>query len=326
MSRVVPDPDTARRIREKATAPVSGTLAAFVDEVGTEGPVAVEGGRTRWGLGGPPADGVRFVRAPTGVVEYVPEEMTVRVGAGTPVAELHAVLAVHGQRTTLPERGGTVGGALAVGHSGIHRLGRGPVRDAVLEIRYVSAEGRLVRAGGPTVKNVTGYDLCRLLVGSLGRLGLIGEVLLRTWPVPATARWFRVAARPEAVWGAVPGASSVLWDGDRVWVHLEGHPDDVAAEVEVLAGLGDLTEVEAPPPLPPHRHSVAPAGLADHVSRLGGRWVAEIGVGLVHADEPPPSRRVDPTVVLLHRRLLEAFDPTGRLNPGRHLLPLEAGV
>jgi FAD/FMN-containing dehydrogenase len=57
--------------------------------------------------------------------------------------------------------GGTIGGALAVGHSGIRRLGWGPVRDTVLQVRYVSAAGEVVKAGGPTVKNVSGFDLCR---------------------------------------------------------------------------------------------------------------------------------------------------------------------
>ena len=100
-------------------------LAAFADEVGTEGPVAVEGGRTRWNVGGASAPGTRLVAAPTGIVDYVPDEMTVTVRCGTPVAELHEALAERGQRTCLPERGGTVGGALAVGENSLHVLGRG---------------------------------------------------------------------------------------------------------------------------------------------------------------------------------------------------------
>src|SRR5206468_8580471 len=135
--------------------------------------------------GGPPSPEVREVRAPAGVASFEPAEMTVRCGAGTTVAELDAALAEHGQCVALPDwDGGTVGGVLAVGRSGVRRLGYGPVRDALLEARFVSAEGRLVKAGGPTVKNVSGFDLCRLLVGSLGTLGLIGEVVLRTRPLP----------------------------------------------------------------------------------------------------------------------------------------------
>lgn len=324
MSPPAIDVERARAIREAAAPPVSAPLAAFVAEVGPEGPVVVEGGRTRWERGGAPDATARVVRAPVGIVEYVPEEMTVRVGAGTPVADLHAALAAHGQRTTLPERGGTVGGAVAVGESDIHRLGRGPVRDAVLEVRYVTAEGCLARAGGPTVKNVTGYDLCRLLVGSLGRLGALGEVVVRTWPVPPAERWVAVAADPDAVLGEAVGATAVLWDGEKVVVHLEGHAEDLEASVASLGRRGRVTEVEGPPPLPAHRHSVAPAGLAAHVRGLRGRWVAEMGVGIVHADEPALPRRLDPTVVELHRRLLDALDPRRRFNPGRRLEGVEA--
>jgi len=96
----------------------------------------------------------------------------VRLGAGTTMSELDDTLAAKGQTTVLegaPDA--TVGGVLAVGHSGLRRRRVGPVRDALLQVRYVSAEGRLITAGGPTVKNVTGYDLCRLMVGSLGTLG-----------------------------------------------------------------------------------------------------------------------------------------------------------
>src|SRR5207237_3236629 len=98
-------------------------------------------------------------------------------------------LGEHGQCVALPpHEGATVGGVLAVGRSGLRRLRFGPVRDTLLEARYVSAEGRLVKAGGPTVKNVSGFDLCRLLVGSLGTLGLLGAVVLRCRPRPAASR------------------------------------------------------------------------------------------------------------------------------------------
>ena len=164
-------------------------LRDFATEVGDTGPVAVAGARTRWSAGGDLHSDARVIDAPGGIAEYRPEEMTVRVRAGTPVAELHAALAEAGQRTALPERGGTVGGALAVGESDFRALGRGLVRASVLQVRYVSAEGRLINSGGPTVKNVSGFDLPRLMVGSLGTLGLLAEVILRTNPIPAVDRW-----------------------------------------------------------------------------------------------------------------------------------------
>ena len=79
-----------------------------------------------------------------------------------PSTSCSAALAEWGQLVALPP-GGTVGGALAVGRSDVTRLGRGPVRDALLQARVVSAEGHVVKAGGPTVKNVSGFDLCRLV-------------------------------------------------------------------------------------------------------------------------------------------------------------------
>ena len=122
---------------------IDDALTAFAADVGPDGPVAVRGGGTRRHLGGDVAPGTREVRAPGGIVALEPAEMTVRVRAGTPVAELHDALAESGQRTSLPERpGGTVGGALMVGESGITRLGLGPVRDdALLQARYVCADG-----------------------------------------------------------------------------------------------------------------------------------------------------------------------------------------
>ncbi|HTN79382.1 MAG TPA: FAD-binding protein, partial [Acidimicrobiales bacterium] len=284
-------------------------LASFAEEIGATGPVAVVGGRTQWEVGGPPDAGTRLVAAPAGIAWIAAEEMTVCCGAGTLVTDLDTALAAHGQLVALPSwEGATVGGVLAVGHSGIRRLGYGPVRDTLLQARYVSAEGRLVKAGGPTVKNVSGYDLCRLLVGSLGTIGLIGEVILRTRPVPLASRWFTVATGdPTSLLTSLQRPSSVLWDGETASVLLEGHPSDIEAQAARL----DLHEASGPPALPPHRWSVPPSD----VGALGGTFVAEVGVGVVHHDEPRPPRPVDAVVADLTIRIRNAFDPTRRLNP-----------
>ena len=349
-------------------------LIAFAAEVGAEGPVCVRGGGTRWSLGGEVVPETREVVAPSGIVAFEPAEMTVRVRAATPVAELHSALADAGQRTSLPERpGGTVGGALMAGESSLLRLGLGPVRDALLQARYVCADGRLATAGAGTVKNVSGFDLCRLLVGSLGTLGLVGEVLLRTLPIAEVERWVRVrGVDPAAVYSACRAAMSILWDGVSVWVLLGGYAVDVDADLARLSGLGaagppgagdaaevrgagdvdsvggagdfgglpgegdvedvlgegqvggllgagGVEDVEGPPGLPSCRWSCTPAEAATFGESNGaaGRFVAEIGVGVVHASEPQPPRPVEPGVVELNRRFKERFDPTGRLNPGR---------
>lgn len=297
-------------------------MAAFAGEVGAAGPVTVAGGRTQWDVGGPPDPAARVVRAPGGVVDHRPAEMTVRVRAGTPVADLDTALAGAGQMVPLdpvaPERA-TVGGVLAVGHSGLRRLRYGPARDCVLEIRYVSAAGEVVKAGAPVVKNVSGFDLVRLLVGSLGTLGLLAEVVLRTHPRPLASRWLAGPADGAEIAAAAARLyrpSSLLWDGARGWALLEGHPEDIAAETASL-GPG-WEECAGPPPLPPGRLSVDPSGLGAWAGgRPPGSFVAEVGVGVVHGaggDGPAPPAG---PVLDLNRRVKAAFDPDGRLNPGR---------
>ena len=307
---------------------IDDVLAAFAADVGPDGPVSVRGGGTRRHLGGDVAPGTREVRAPAGIVALEPAEMTVRVRAGTPVRELHDALAESGQRTSLPERpGGTVGGALMVGESAMTRLGLGPVRDALLQVRYVCADGRVATGGAATVKNVSGFDLCRLLVGSLGTIGLVGEALLRTLPIPEAELWVRLEdADPTEVWRRCRTAISILWDGTATWVMLSGYAPDTADDRARLDDLGEVAAADGPPPLPPHRWSLTPAeaaafgtagGAAANGAGSPGDFVAEIGVGVVHASIPQPARPVDAGVAELNRRVKEHFDPTGRLNPGR---------
>jgi glycolate oxidase FAD binding subunit len=306
---------------------VDPVLLSFGAEVGSVGPVTVVGGRTRWELGGTATPGTRELTAPAGIVNYTPAEMTVVVRAGTTVTELHHELALRGQRTALPERGGTVGGAVVVGESHLDRRARGTVATSVLQVRYVSAEGRLVTGGGPTVKNVTGFDLPRLLVGSLGTLGLVAELILRTNPVPPVSRWLVASdADPFAVNQVLLRPSAVLWDGERTWVHLEGHGPDLEADIAALGPLAAFAETDGPPPLPPYRWSLRPADLRSlapatdpSVQGPGAPFVASVGVGTVWASTPAPAPALDPVVTALSLRLKDNFDPPGRLNPGRRL-------
>lgn len=281
-------------------------LTEFAEDIGTERPVSIAGLGTRGG----PVGGVHTVMAPGGIEWIQPDEMTVRCGAGTPVQELDDALAAHGQSVAIPPSG-TVGGALAVGRSGIRRLGYGPIRDAVLQIRYVNAAGEIVSAGGPTVKNVSGFDLCRLLVGSYGTLGFLGDVILRTRPRARFEQWFDTDADPFGLFARIDRPVAVLWDGATTFVLLEGHEDDVREQAERF----DLQVSEPPAELPDGgRWSLAPSALPGLAG--SGRFVAEIGVGVVHHERPAPRRDPDPVVAELHRRLKHEFDPTGRLNPG----------
>ena len=254
-------------------------LSGFADEIGPTDDVTITGAATRGG----PVPGVRVVRAPTGIDWLRGDEMTVCCGAGTLVAELDEALAAVGQCVAIPPSG-TVGGALAAGRSGLRRLGYGPVRDALLQARYVSAAGDVVKAGGPTVKNVSGFDLCRLLVGSLGTLGFIGEVILRTRPRARHEQWYATTADPIETFRRLYRPTSMLWDGTTTWVLLEGHPDDVADS----AACRRPDEAAGPPALPTGgRWSIPPSELKS----LRGTFVAEVGVGVVHHADPPPPRR-----------------------------------
>jgi glycolate oxidase FAD binding subunit len=168
----------------------------------------------------------------------------------------------------------------------------------------------VVKAGGPTVKNVSGFDLCRLLVGSRGALGFLGEVILRTRPLARCSQWFRTdAADPVAVFSLLYRPVSVLWDGSAVWALLEGHPADVREQ----ARAAGLQECDGPPTLPTgSRRSLPPS----EVLAARGLFVAELGVGIVHHAEPwQPSSRGEREVALA-RALKNEFDPSGRLNPG----------
>ena len=223
----------------------------------------------------------------------------------------------HGQQVAVPP-GGTIGGALAMGQSGIRRLAYGAMRDVLLQANYVSAAGKLVKAGGPTVKNVSGFDLCRLLVGSRGTLGFIGDVILRTRPKAAFEQWFTSNRDPWELLSGLFRPTAVLWDGATTWVLLEGDERDVAAMAEQFA----LTATPNGPGLPTGgRWSMPPSELVSMRVAPPGSFVAEIGVGVVHHTRPRPERTPDSVQAALHARIKQEFDPTGRLNPGVDVLP-----
>jgi len=295
-----------------------GAVTAFAAEVGADDPVAVEGRRTRWARGGPLDPRARLVRAPAGLLAHAPADMTVRVLAGTEVRELHEELARAGQRTALPERGGTVGGALAVGDDDLCAPGVGTVRAALLECTSVTADGRLVTGGGPTVKNVSGYDLPRLMVGALGTLGPLVSVLVRTVPVPAASGWWRSDdADVDVLRSALYRPAALCTDGATTWVRLEGHAVDVHAQAQVLARLGTFEETDAGPTPPDWRWSLPRAAVRGWIEEGTRDGLACLLTGRLWRTEPQPRAALDPAIVGLHERLRTLFDPTGRFNPGR---------
>ncbi|OAK60118.1 glycolate oxidase subunit GlcE [Variovorax paradoxus] len=151
-------------------------------------PLSIRGGGTKDFYGEAPQGEVLDTRSLTGITSYEPSELVVTVRAGTPLAELEAALAEKGQCLPFePPRfgnGGTVGGMVAAGLSGPARASVGAVRDYVLGATLVNGRGDVLSFGGQVMKNVAGYDVSRVLAGSLGTLGVIAEVSLKVLPVP----------------------------------------------------------------------------------------------------------------------------------------------
>jgi glycolate oxidase FAD binding subunit len=288
----------------------------------------------------PDADRVS-VEALDRVVEHEPADLVVTVEAGMPVAALDDLLAVAGQECPLDgPTGASVGGRVATGLAGLRQLGCGPVRDWVLGATFVTGDGQVCRAGGRTVKNVTGFDLPRLLCGSWGTLGVLLEVTLKVRPRPRWSGWYTTDAPVERWLPGLYAPVAVVVGPDRSWVQLEGHPDD-GSEQAAVAGL----HVSEPPTLPTgHRVAVPPAQLPSLREVLPDRgWLAQWGVGVVHLAASPDldlatlRTRVAvygghvlsfdgtsqlglaraPRQPTFHRRLKDAFDPAGVLAPWR---------
>ncbi len=174
---------------------------------------------------------------------------------------------------------------------------------------YVSAAGEVVMAGGPTVKNVSGFDLCRLFVGARGTLGFIGSVILRTRPLPRHSQWFSIDTdRPTGLLRSLYKPVSILWNGTEARVLLEGAPDDVAEQ----AAMNGMSPVAGGWPLQGVRSSHAPG----QIPAVVGPFLAQIGTGVIWTDERLPGEVGDDRRLAgLRAAVKQRFDPSGRLNP-----------
>jgi glycolate oxidase FAD binding subunit len=214
------------------------------------------GGGTMLDVGRPPTRpgyGVDL-RSLDAVVDYPARDMTITVQAGIPLAHLQRTLAAENQRLPIdvPQADrATLGGALAVNVSGPRRYAQGTLRDYVIGITTINDEGRETKAGGRVVKNVAGYDLCKLHVGALGTLGIITQVTLKLRPLPETRVLVTLGCdaaglgplldglhssrvRPSCIDAVNAAAAGVLREAavgvpDSPWVVVVGFDDNSAA-------------------------------------------------------------------------------------------------
>ncbi len=197
------------------------------------------------------------LRTLSGILDYDPGEYTFTALAGTPITEVDRPLAEHGQYLPfdppLAERGATLGGTVAAGLSGAGRVRFGGVRDFLIGVRFVDGQGRLVRGGGKVVKNAAGFDLPKLMVGSLGSLGVLVEITFKVFPRPEARRTLQVRcanldAGLEAVSrirsGFDPEAAD-LEAGGTLWLRLAGRQNALDELTDRACELfGDLGIVD----------------------------------------------------------------------------------
>ena len=286
-------------------------------------------------------------------VAYDPAEMLCAVEAGMRIHDLRAMLAEGGQEWPVdaPDDA-TVGGVIATGAPTVRQLRVGTMRDTVVEMEVVTGDGRLIKSGARTVKNVTGYDVHRLLTGSLGTLGVIVQVALKVRPLPKTTRTLVTneggVELGHRLLDVVPLPAAVLAEPDRILVRLEGWPEEVEEQTAAARSVAALDEIDGrfPDACFPEATTVAEAAVAP--SRLGqllegiDGYRAMIGVGFAwipfEDDEALTGLRsraaelggIAPVIrgpgglgasavpaAEVQRRVRTAMDPAGILAPGR---------
>ncbi|MDU9405897.1 glycolate oxidase subunit GlcE [Pseudomonas sp. zfem004] len=322
-------------------------------------PLRIQGGNSKAMLGRPVAGEIVDTRGHHGIVSYDPTELVITARAGTPLSEIEAALHQAGQMLPCEPPhlgpGATLGGMVAAGLSGPRRPWAGAVRDYVLGTRLITGHGKLLRFGGEVMKNVAGYDVSRLMVGSFGCLGLLTEVSLKVLPRPRQCLSLRLpvdsrqALAALAEWGQQPlPISAACHDGEALYLRLEGGEGSVRSARERLGGDAvdnrlwyDLREQRLPffdDPAPLWRLSVpGTCALLDLPGRQlidwsgAQRWltssapaqvireqVAKVGGhATAYAPGDDSTAPLPAALMRYHQALKRQLDPQGIFNPGR---------
>jgi glycolate oxidase FAD binding subunit len=293
----------------------------------------------------------------SGVLEYDPGEFTFTALAGTPVSDVNALLSEHGQHLPfdppLAGRGATLGGTVASGLSGPGRYRYGGVRDFILGVKFVDADGQVVRGGGKVVKNAAGFDLPKLMVGSLGQFGVLAEITFKVFPKPQAYATMRMECKR-----LVDGLSALQklsasqldiealdlqpdgYGAATLYVRLGGLLNALSARLERLSQLiggGELIEGADDEALWRNAREFewAPAGSALVKAPLTPARLAAFDVAIAHH---PAQRRYSaggqvawvawPAPIAMLHELLSAQGLSGLVvwgAPGRPLIGLRAG-
>lgn len=228
-----------------------GTIEHFQEQVRAAAasgrPLCIRGGGSKHWYGGLPAGDILDTRAHAGVVDYEPTELVITARCGTPLSEIEALLASHNQMLAFepPHFGphATIGGTVAAGLGGPRRATSGATRDFVLGAQLLDGKGDVLNFGGRVMKNVAGYDVSRMLAGSLGTLGLLLEVSVKVLPRPFAEATLRFdldeidAIRRLNEWGGQPlPISGSAWHDGALALRLSGAEAAVDAARRLLGG------------------------------------------------------------------------------------------
>ena len=217
-------------------------------------PLRMRGGGSKDWYGRPPQGALLDTSGFSGITSYEPTELVITARCGTPLREIEAALASQGQMLAFEPphfgAGATIGGVVAGGLAGPRRQAAGAVRDFVLGTTLMDGRGAVLRFGGQVMKNVAGYDVSRLMAGSLGMLGLILEVSLKVLPRPAAECTLCLALEQEEAlrrlnaWAGQPlPLSASAWHKGMLMVRLSGA--QAAVQAAALRMGGDVLNAAA---------------------------------------------------------------------------------